>query len=212
MGRQSGAVNRDHDQKRAKLAESLAHALLKNGGGGLPSLKTMAEEVGVDAGTLRHYFDDREGAVRAAFESLLPYGEVQKTRAAELAKLPVREALHTLLTRLVQGWPTMLGAMHAAGFSEGMANPELGQAYVASMLEPTLDTVEKLLVVFHTRGELHAPEPRVAGLALLAPLMFALFHQHQLSGRRCRPLELTTFVEAHLDGFLRGYAARGVAS
>ncbi|MFO0595859.1 MAG: TetR/AcrR family transcriptional regulator [Myxococcaceae bacterium] len=211
MGRISGALNRDHDEKRAKLAGSLAHVILGAHGRHL-SLKELAESAKVDPGTLRHYFKDRSGAVQAAFASLLPMGEAQKARAAQLAELPVRQGLSTLLQRIIAAWPQLLGGMHAAGFTEGMSDPDLGQAYISSIFEPTLDAVEKLLVTWHARGELRVPDARVAGLALLSPVLLALFHQHQLSGRKCRPLDLTLFLEAHLDGFLRGYATGGKTS
>lgn len=208
MGRISGALNKDHDEKRARLATSLAHVILGAHGKHL-SLKDLAEAVKVDPGTLRHYFEDRRGVVQAAFESLLPMGEMQKARAAQLADLPVREGLHTLLSRIIAAWPQVLGSMHAAGFIEGMADGELGQAYVSTILEPTLDAVEKLLVRYDARHELRVPNARVAALALMSPVLLGLFHQHQLSGRKCRPLDLGSFLDAHLDGFLRGYAHSG---
>lgn len=207
MGRISGARNRDHDDKRRQLAETLAMQLLQ-AGAAYPTLSALAEGAGVDPGTLRHYFGDRQGVVRAAFESLLRFGDAQKARAAQLGELPAREALSTLLHRIAAAWPAMLGGMHAAGISEGMADAALGQSYVSTMLEPTLDSVEQLLTRFHARGELDVPDVRVGALALLAPVMLALLHQHQLSGRTCRPLEVPAFVERHLDGFFCGYAAR----
>jgi AcrR family transcriptional regulator len=205
VGRISGAVNKDHDEKRGRLAASLAQVLLSAQGRHL-TLKELADAVDVDPGTLRHYFDDRRGAIRAAFESLLPMGEAQKARAAQLSQLPARQALATLLERIVAAWPHALGGMHAAGFVEGMGDGDLGQAYIASIFEPTLDTVEKLLVAYDARGELRIKDARVAGLALLSPVLLGLFHQHQLMGRKCRPLDLKAFLEAHLDGFFRGYA------
>ncbi|MBL8915842.1 MAG: TetR/AcrR family transcriptional regulator C-terminal domain-containing protein [Archangium sp.] len=207
MGRISGALNHDHAEKRQRLASSLAQVILGAQGKHL-SLKDLASAVKVDPGTLRHYFDDRAGAVRAAFESLLPHGEVQKARAAELATLPAKKGLTTLLERITLAWPHALGGMHAAGFVEGMTDPELGQAYVSTMLEPTIDAVERLLVAYHARGELQVPDARVGALALLSPVLIALFHQHQLSGRRCRPLDLAAFLPAHLEGFFRGYAPK----
>ena len=206
MGRAAGSLNRDHAETRADLARRLAQQLLTNGGS-LPSLRTLAEGVGVDPGTLRHYFDDRRGAVQAAMETLLPLGDDQKARALALAALPVETALTTLLTRVVQAWEGLLGAMHATGFVEGMVDGSIGQAYVRTMLEPTLATVEVLLGDFHARNMLRVPDVRLGALALLSPVMLACFHQVQLQGRACRPLDLEAFVTSHVQGFLRGYAA-----
>lgn len=206
MGRATGALNKDHAETRAELARKVAQHLLANGGS-LPSLRVLAEGAGVDPGTLRHYFVDRRGAVKAAMETLLPLGEDQKARALELATLPVREALLTLLTRVARAWSGLLGGMHATGFVEGMVDGALGQTYVTTMLEPTLATVEALLQQFAERNMLEVPDVRLASLALMSPVLLACFHQFQLGGRACRPLDLDAFVAGHVDGFLRGYAA-----
>lgn len=207
MGRATGALNRDHAATRAELARKVAQHLLTNGGS-LPSLRTLAVGVGVDPGTLRHYFADRRGVVQAAMETLLPLGEDQKVRALALSELPVREALVTLLSRIAKAWGGLLGGMHATGFVEGMVDGEVGQTYVRTMLEPTLATVEALLERYHARNTLSVPDVRLAALALMSPVLMACFHQFQLGGRSCRPLDLDAFVEGHVDGFLRGYAAR----
>ena len=205
MGRISGARNRDHEATRARLVQSLARQILV-AGGTHPSLRTLAEGAGVDPGTLRHYFGDRQGVVQAAFEHLLTFGQERQAWARSLAARPARAAFEELLGQICTAWTGSLGGMHAAGFAEGMSDSELGQIYISSIFEPTLNAIEELLIVFHTRGELSVPDARVAGLALLSPVLMALFHQHQLQGRRCRPLDLSVFIERHLDGFLKGYA------
>lgn len=205
MGRISGARNRDHGETRTKLVESLARQMLL-AGGSHPSLRTLAEGAGVDPGTLRHYFGDRQGVVQAAFEYLMKFGQERREWARSLADRSAREAFQHLLQQISSGWVGSLGGMHAAGFAEGMSDSDMGQIYISSIFEPTLNAVEELLIVFHARGELSVPDARVAGLALLSPVLMALFHQHQLQGRRCRPLDLSVFIERHLDGFLKGYA------
>ena len=205
MGRISGARNRDHQETRSRLVESLARQILL-AGGTHPSLRTLAEGVGVDPGTLRHYFGDRQGVVQAAFEYLMKFGQERQAWAKSLAERPARAAFQHLLEQIAAAWTGALGGMHAAGFAEGMSDSELGQIYISSIFEPTLNSIEELLIVFHARGELSVPDARVAGLALLSPVLMALFHQHQLHGRRCRPLDLTVFIERHLDGFMKGYA------
>lgn len=206
MGRATGTLNKDHHEARADLARKVAQQLLTTSGT-LPSLSALADGAGVDPGTLRHYFVDRRGVVKAAMETLLAHGTEQKLRALALADLPIREALVTLLSRVAKAWGGMLGGMHATGFVEGMVDGELGQTYVSTMLEPTLATVEALLEHYRARNMLEAPDVRVSALALMSPVLLACFHQFQLQGRACRPLDLDAFVEAHVNGFLRGYAA-----
>jgi AcrR family transcriptional regulator len=211
VGRSTGSLNRDHAETRAELARRVAQQLL-SAGGSLPSLQKLADGAGVDPGTLRHYFSDRRGVVKAAMETLLPLGEDQKARAMSLASLPVREALTTLLGNVAKAWGGLLGHMHATGFVEGTVDGSLGQAYVTTMLEPTLSTVEALLGRFVARNMLELPDVRVGALALMSPVLLACFHQFQLQGRACRPLDLDAFVEAHVDGFLGGYAPRASVS
>ncbi|MDP3232600.1 MAG: TetR/AcrR family transcriptional regulator [Myxococcales bacterium] len=207
MGRATGTLNKDHHEARADLARKVAQHLLTTGGT-LPSLSALALGAGVDPGTLRHYFVDRRGVVKAAMETLLVHGNEQKLRALALADLPIREALVTLLSRVAKAWGGMLGGMHATGFVEGMVDGDLGQTYVSTMLEPTLATVEALLERYRARNMLEVPDVRVSALALMSPVLLACFHQYQLQGRACRPLDLDAFVEGHVDGFLRGYAAQ----
>lgn len=204
LGRIPGHKNHDFEETRQRLAQQVATQLLASAGT-QPSLHALASGVGVDPGTLRHYFTDRRGVVQAAFESLLPMGGRWLAATRALGDQPAPQALAQLMGRLAEAWPGMVGGMHGAGFSEGMLEPSIGQSYVSSILEPTLGAVEQLLAVFHGRGELNVPDPRVGALALMAPVLFALFHQHQLGGARCRPLELKPFLEAHLRGFLAGY-------
>ena len=204
MGRISGAKNHDHDATRSELAAGVAKQLL-HAGGRQPSLRALAEGAGVDPGTLRHYFNDREGAVKAAFDHLATLGKTEQERARALVALPATDALQMLLSSVAFAWGGALGSMHAAGFGEGMASPAVGQTYIADILEPTLALVEELLTTFAARGELRVANVRVSGLALMAPLLLALFHQQQLNGTTCRPLDLTQFIEAHLAQFLSGH-------
>lgn len=172
----------------------------------MPSLRTLAESAGVDPGTLRHYFADRTGAVRAAMETLLPLGDEQKSHALALTAQPPRDAFTALLNRVALAWSGALGGMHATGFVEGMLDRALGQAYLSTMLEPTLATIEAMLVHYRDAGTLQVPDARVAALGLMAPLLLACFHQHQLGGLACRPLEFDTFITQHVAGFVRGYS------
>jgi AcrR family transcriptional regulator len=207
VGRPTGTLNKDHADTRADLARRLAQRLL-TAEGKLPSLRTLADGAGVDPGTLRHYFSDRTGAVKAAMETLAPLGDEFQATARMLSGLPPEDALKTLLGLITRGWPGVLGQMHAMGFVEGLVDGALGQAYLAAMLEPTLAIVEELLTTLSSRNALNVPEARFAALALVSPVLVACFHQVQLEGRACRPLDLDAFVEAHVRGFMLGHAVR----
>ena len=82
----------------------------------------------------------------------------------------------------------------------------LGPAYIDHILEPTLAVVEQMLEIWRERGEVDVPDLRTAALGLLAPVVLAMLHQRGLGGVNCRPLDVDAFLDAHVDGFLRGYA------
>ncbi len=207
MGRISGAKNKDHDTTRQALVSAVSLHVLQSGGK-QQSLRELAKVADVDPTTLRYYFKDRHGLVRAVFESMQSIGRMRRDMALSLLRLPAREAFTTLLKQIAEAWPLILGGMHALGFSEGFTDTGAGQSYVALVLEPTLVTFEEMLAHYAGRGELHVPDMRVAALAIASPVFFGLFHQHQLSGARCRPLDVNSFIDAHIAGFCRGYAVK----
>jgi AcrR family transcriptional regulator len=207
MGRISGSKNKDHDTTRQALVTAVSLHVLQ-AGGKQESLRELAKVAEVDPTTLRYYFKDRHGLVRAVFESMQNIGRMRRELALEMLTLPPHEAFATLLKQIAEAWPMILGGMHALGFSEGFSDADAGQSYVSLVLEPTLVTFEEMLAHYAGKGELNVPDMRVAALALASPVFFALFHQHQLSGARCRPLDINVFIDAHIAGFFRGYAAK----
>jgi AcrR family transcriptional regulator len=202
-----GAKNADHDSKRAAMVSAIAPMVMR-AAPERPSLREMAKAAGVSVNNLRHYFSTREGVLEAVFEAMGIAGEPYIRRAISFTSLPVRLGLRRLLEELVVAWtPDSLGGLHRSGISEGLGSPELGPAYVEHLLEPTLAVAEQMLDIWRERGEVSVGEHqlRTAGLALMAPVVLALLHQRGLGGAQVRALELADFIEAHVDGFLRGW-------
>ncbi len=52
-------------------------------------------------------------------------------------------------------------------------------------------------------------EIRAAALAFLSPVIVALLHQHDLSGARCRPLDIPALLERHVERFVEAYRGLG---
>lgn len=207
MPRPTGSLNADHDSKRAALVDAMVPVIL-GAGPERPSMRELARAAGVRPNTLRHYFGDRDGAVRAAFERIATKGGDRQDWARSLSALPPREGLRALLHGVVAAWERgALGGMHAAGLAEGMGHPALGRTYVERILDPSLRVIESLLTDWTAKGVLSAREPRVAALMLFSPVMVALLHQRELDGAHSRPLDLHAFVEVHVDRFLDGWAA-----
>lgn len=167
----------------------------------------MARAAGISVNNLRHYFGTREQLIEAVFEHLGRAGDPYVRQALAWAELPPGEGLVIFLRALEAAWTReQLGGLHLSGISEGLGSPALGPAYVEHLLEPTLVVAERMLERWHERGLLHIDEPRVAALALLAPLVLALLHQRGLGGSRCRPLEFGPMIDRHVAAFLRAWS------
>ena len=104
------------------------------------------------------------------------------------------------------------GAIQAAALSAGLAEAAVGPAYLNEVLEPVLQALEQRIAALAARDELHPTDVRVAALELLAPVFLALLHQDALSGTRCRPLDMDTFLSAHLDHILRAWRGDTMAA
>jgi AcrR family transcriptional regulator len=203
VGRKSGSTNKAHDLRRDELLGALTPAVLSDYGRHR-SLRDLAQSIGVDSGILRHYFESRAGLVKAIFERLLPIGQARRHAALAHLEHPPELAFKKLLKEIALAWP-ILGTMHALGFTEGFAHSDVGLMYIRDIFEPTLDVFEKMLEHYVSRGELRVADSRVAGLALLSPVLLGLFHQHQLQGTLCRPLDVERFIDSHVEHFLLAY-------
>lgn len=209
MPRPAGSRNADHDDKRIALVDAVVPVIL-GAGPERPSMRELARAAGVRPNTLRHYFGDRDGVVRAAFERIATLGGDRQAWARSLAALPPREGLRAMLHAVVEGWQRgALGGMHAAGLAEGMGHPAIGRIYIERILDPSLRVIEALLADWTAQGLLEAEDPRAAALALFSPVMVALLHQRELDGAQCRPLDLRAMVDLHVDRFLDGWAPAG---
>jgi AcrR family transcriptional regulator len=201
-----GAKNADHETKRAQMVAAIAPVVLA-AAPERPSLREMSKAAGVSVNNLRHYFGTREGLVEAVFEAMGVRGEPYIRRALGFTDLPVAIGLRMLVGQIVLGWtPEGLGGLHRSGISEGLGSESLGPAYIANILEPTVDVVERMLAIWRERGEVEVEDLRTAALGLLAPVVLALLHQRGLGGHRCRPLDFESYLDHHVAGFLRGYA------
>jgi len=204
MARTPGARNYNFDAKRSALLDSVISFTL-SGEISRPSLRQLAIAAETSEPTLRHYFTDRKGVVIAMMAELGERAQPVWQKLEEPAdsiEEAVTACFRHALTRM--GDDTFV-RMHAFGMVEGMAEPEVGQAYLEYILEPSLDCVRRKLA--HTPG---APtdrnEIRTAALAMFAPVIMMCLHQHLLGGRAVAPLDDQTSVQ-HLSNWLSGAIA-----
>lgn len=205
MGRPGGARNADYLATRAALVKRLAKRLARPDGA-RASLRELATASKISVATLQHYFGDRAGVITAVLEAAHVAGTPHLTAVASANLGPLRASLEWFLQYLLLGLVDgKVAELHELGLAVGVRDDALGPAYLEHILEPTQQALEARLARHAAVGDLVPCDLRVAALALLAPVLVAVLHQHSLGGTRCRPLYLEGFVANHLDAFLRAY-------
>ena len=205
MGRPPGVRNQDYATTRDSILDD-ARSLLLTPDGANASMRELSRAAKVSTPTLRHYFPTREELVAAVLArdhaGALPH--LHHIAAGELP--PLRSSLLEVLGFMLRGFVEFgVLDLHVLGLRSGLKHAGLGPVYLSEVLEPSLVALEARLERHAARGELRLDQPRVAALQLLAPLLLAVLHQHELGGTRCRPLALDEFLPAHVDGFIRAW-------
>ena len=207
MARPKGSRNRDYERKRADLALRASSYMVREDGS--PStLAELANAAGVSIPTLRNYFADRDGVIEAALATRAHTHLVSLDDESSLDGVEVARSLTAFLHGFINRWRELgVGEEFSIALQLGMRNPQLGNAAVDHVFEPVLASAQRRLAVHHDRGDLaKGINLRVAAFALLSPVIVSLIHQDQLSGNETRPFDVWTFVEEHVDRFVRGYA------
>lgn len=203
MARPPGTRNNDFAEARLGLLQRMTAAVIASPAH-LSSFAGLAEAAGASRSTLRHYFGGHEDLLLALMAHWATLSG--KNPLPEPAPRTADEALRRNARWLVVGWRHGLNMLLERGIQSGMGHDALGPAFVNYMLEPLLQTFERLIAAWQAEGQLSAGDPRLAAIELVAPLLVALLHQDSFRGARCRPLEIDALLEAHLDRFLRAWA------
>ncbi|MFO0617667.1 MAG: hypothetical protein U0414_34050 [Polyangiaceae bacterium] len=202
-----------HQARRRELALAMRRAVIREGA--VCSLHDLAREADVSIPTIKHYFQDRSGALAAALREVPAEAHAYVASVADPGDMDLATSLTALATRLAHAWVAFgVGRLFTAGMSAGMHDRVAGPGYLEGVLEPTVRALEERLRVHARRGEADLDpadelDVRTAALAFLSPLLVALLHQHALAGDTCRPLDVGAFVERHVARFTRAYGAHG---
>jgi len=207
MGRTPGTRNANYEERRANLAAAALRAFL--GPGGQPaSFRAIAQELGEDPRTLRHYFGNADGLYQATFETLKERSQRFRDEVFERREEGPRAALTHFCHSFLTGWSYGIDQVFHVALAGGLENEIRGPVVVHHLLEPMLGVGEDLLRYYGETGELDVPDARAASLSFLPPLIFALLHQDSLRGRALRPLDLESFVDDHVARFVVGCTPR----
>ncbi|MCU0818350.1 MAG: TetR/AcrR family transcriptional regulator [Beijerinckiaceae bacterium] len=206
MPRKPGDRNRDYAETRQAILTRL-HARLVAERDRPPSFREIASAAEVSMPTLRHYFGDRDAVIAAVMEH---QGALGAPYLADLARadLPFEASILEAVMFLAFGlFEARVSGIHAFGLSEGMQSGPLGEAYLARLLEPTLQALESRLAQHVSRQEMRPANLRVAALQLAAPLVLGALHQAYLGGDRLRPLSREELCEALAGSFIEAFRA-----
>ncbi|MEL6245242.1 MAG: TetR/AcrR family transcriptional regulator [Pseudomonadota bacterium] len=199
MPRPAGVRNRDFDEKRAALLETLTDFAL-NADLRRPSLRQFAIAAGASEPTLRHYFTDRRGLVLAILETIGGRGEAIWTIVAVPSSDPASAVEEYY--RVSEAGMRHRGFIraHAFGLIEGLADAEIGKAYLQFVLEPALGAVSRKLA--STPGGPKSPAAlRAAAFSTLSPLLVLSLHQDLLGGQQDAAVESGDVIAA-MQGLL----------
>jgi len=194
MARKRGSRSHDYDEKRTELARRLYRCIAYEG---VVSFNAMAEVLGVSRPTLRHYFGDRDGAIRAALELGARLGARRFAHVVDIRATTAPQAIREALEYVVVAWRDYgLGRLHRVGLQVGLAEATTGRAYLQHALEPLLDAFEALLSRLQEEGLLAADrEPRPTAIVVVSPLWMALLHQHALGGLEGHAIDLGALID-----------------
>lgn len=207
MGRTPGTRNANYEERRANLAARALRAFL--GPDGQPaSFRAIAQSLGEDPRTLRHYFGNADGLYRATFETLQERSQRFRDDVLRRRDEGPTAALTYFCRSFLTGWSYGMDCVFHVALAGGIESEARGPVVVDHLLEPMFATLEELLAHYADAGELAMVDPRMAALSFLSPLLFALLHQDSLGGRAIRPLDIEAFVDDHVGRFVRGVASR----
>lgn len=188
MPRPLGRRNPDYEEKRDRLIQDLTEYVLRSELT-RPSFRQLAMAGQVAEPTLRHYFGDRE---TVASEILRILGG----RAEPLIKAVAQPS--GSMESAVDGYVQVSRAgvahgafarAHAFGLIEGVADEQVGKAYLDTLLEPSLQALEERLGA-HMPTESKPETKRAAALMVFAPMLLAVLHQQLLGGAASAPVDL----------------------
>ncbi|MEM6534807.1 MAG: hypothetical protein AAGA24_06975 [Pseudomonadota bacterium] len=192
MPRPVGVRNRDFEEKRAALVDTLTDFALtmerRN-----PSLRQFAIAASASEPTLRHYFGDRRGVILAILENLnkraQPIWNAVRTPAKD-PETAIEEYFRITRVGMMHGG---FAEGHAFGIVEGIADEVIGEAYLEYILNPALEVVSQKLG--DTPGaDMSGKDGMAAAFLVLAPMLVMTLHQHLLGGDDKYPIDAERFL------------------
>ena len=196
-------------RKEARPTELLtaAHEVFVERGYAATRLDEVARRAGVTKGTMYLYYANKE----ALFKELVRKTALPLVESAEelirTHRGPARELVELLLRKR---WDAMvngpLGGIAKLMMSEAGNFPELARWYHDEIISRTNAVLARAILLGVERREFRAVDPVRTAYVANAPLLIAAMWMHSFGRCTKLPFEPNTFLDQHLDIFLRGLA------
>ncbi len=172
-------------------------------------MEEIAARAGVTKGTVYLYYRSKEELFRAAVEeSIVPSLSLGEQLLAEEAT-----SAAALFRTLIATWWDFMSAPPLSGIpkliaAEAVNFPSVATYFSEQVQQRGRRLFERVLERGKATGEFRRDlDVRAAARVALAPVVWALIHLHSLHGCDTTEVDLDTFLEEHVDIFLRGIVA-----
>jgi len=172
-------------------------------------MEEIAARAGVTKGTVYLYYRSKEELFRSAVEeSIVPSLSLGEQLLEEEATSAV-----ALFRTLIATWWDFMSAPPVSGIpklivAEAVNFPAVATFFSEQVQQRGRRLFERVLERGVATGEFRRGlDTRAAARVALAPVVWALIHLHSLHACDATEVDLDTFLEEHVDIFLRGIAA-----
>ncbi|EOM78555.1 TetR family transcriptional regulator [Rhodococcus rhodnii] len=186
----------DHDARRTQIAEALWRVVLRSGASGV-SIRDVAAEAGISAGSLRHVFPTREALLE--FSMLLIQERVgERVRAHTAVRDPLRRA-EKILAEVLPYDDARRVEMHVnlALVTDAAGRPGLEEISLGAH-DGLRALCRALLVDLRKHGLVHADRD-VDDEAMHLHALIDGLAVHLLVGRTDPPAQVRRLVRGHLE-------------
>jgi AcrR family transcriptional regulator len=168
-------------------------------------LDDVAASAGVSKGTVYLYFANKE----ELFKAVVREGLVSPLVAFKDMASHFDGSMFDLLRKLVHGWWEKVGSTRASGIpklilAESGNFPELARFYLAEVVEPGHEVITQIIRRGIARGEFRPVDADDTARLVAAPLLLSMMWQNSLARHSQRQMNLSQYLEAHLDVLKHG--------
>jgi AcrR family transcriptional regulator len=204
---QSVKVQMRKEARREELIQA-AFTLFMERGFSATRLEDVATAAGVAKGTVVVYFPTKEALFTAVVQH---YVEPQLAKAEEV--LHGTGSPRERLIELIRFIHTSLQDPHVGGIPKLIVSevgnfPELARNFHAEVCQRSMRVQIELINQGIAAGQFRPVDPELTARTLMDPVLMHAIWRHSLGRYECDTVDPQAYLEAHLDNFMRGLAAR----